>query len=117
MKRAGRVKIFSITRFLVSVVLGFLLPLSYALLRIKLFGSELHTWLDMPLRWPFHLWTAILGLPNDDLAVTVVILCIVSNVLLYGAISYFALLAFAIARRKPEELPAPPQPELNHSSV
>jgi hypothetical protein len=111
MKR--RFRIFSIKRLLLSIVLGFLIPASYAFALFKLghFRRSIFEVVITPIRWPLSLVMFLLGREpsNEELPAAFVFL-IVCNIALYGSLIYLILLAVAAVRRKRESLPLPPLP-------
>jgi|ERR1051326_4774254 hypothetical protein len=107
-------RLFSIKRAGVSLILGFLLPLSYALLLSFVFDfvkrptPQVLVW---PFGWPRPLWILLLGRQplQADLIFGIVFLA-VCNVLLYGSIVYAVLSVLSLLRRKPVDSELPPLP-------
>lgn len=109
-------RVFSIKRLGMSLVLGFLLPLGYAI-----FLSELYDFLKKPtpqfLAWPFGwprpLWIFLMGRqPTEDDLVFGIAFMAACNVLLYGLLVYVSLSVLSRIRRRPvhDELPPLPTP-------
>src|SRR5689334_23133257 len=106
-------RIFSIKRLALALILGFLFPLTYALLLSALFDwvkRPTPQFLVWPFGWPRPLWIVFMRRqPSEsDLAfgIAFIALC---NVLLYGSICYFAFSIWAL-RRKPAGGDPPPMP-------
>lgn len=115
MKRGARLRIFSLKRLVLSIVLGFLLPLSYAVilsLASDLTGRVAPEFLVTPFGWPRRLWIFLLGRhPSDYDVVGGLVFMALSNIALYGAAAYAVLLAVSVIRRKRVVLNPPPTPE------
>jgi len=110
------VRIFSIKRLLLSVILGFLFPLGYAFLLSEASDYTAKTAPDfmvMPFGWPRPLWIYIMGRqPSESDLVGGIIFMAVCDTVLYGLIVYASLLLISISTRKPvvsESMPPPPQ--------
>lgn len=111
-------RFFSIKRLLLSVVLGFLLPLAYALTLSfvsDITGKAAPDFMVAPFGWPRPLWVLLLGRQPTEADVWGGILFLVAcNILLYGTIVYVALLMFSLFRRKRADYVTPPPPENLH---
>jgi hypothetical protein len=106
-------RIFSVGRMLISSVLGFLLPLSYAV-ALSLFadytGKPTPPSLVYPFGWPRPLWIFLLGRqPVEGDLIPGILFIALCNVVLYGTPSYIALTAFQALRHKPADPDLPPQ--------
>jgi hypothetical protein len=114
-----KVRIFSVRRLALSVVLGFLLPLGYSFLLSEAsdyIGKAAPEFLVMPFGWPRPLWIFLMGRqPTENDIIGGIIFLAVCNTLLYGVIVYVALLMFSVARRKRVGYESPPPPEHFHS--
>jgi|ERR1043166_4027360 hypothetical protein len=109
----GRFRVFSLKRLLLSIVLGFLIPFSYALILFKLgrLRRSIFEIVIAPIRWPFSLVMFFLGRqPTNAELPAALIFLIVCNVALYGSLIYLVLLAVAAVRRKRAVVPPPPLP-------
>ena len=101
---------------MISLVLGFLLPLSYAFLLSQVFdhlGKITPQFLVMPFGWPRPLWIFLMGRQprEDDLAVGLLFMA-VCNIALYGILVYISLFSLSLLRRKQtEDEPVPPPPK------
>jgi hypothetical protein len=111
--KEARVRVFSVRRLLLSLVLGFVIPVSYLLMlarlgpgRVKRSQFEI---LIIPIRWPFSLWLFLTQRPpvGRELIVAFIFLA-VCNTALYGTIIYAVLFAVSLVRRKPAALEPPP---------
>lgn len=115
MKKGTRVRIFSLKRLLLSVVLGFLLPLSYAIILSEASdrtGKTAPEFMRAPFGWPRPLWIFLMGRqPSEGDLITGVIFLALCNIALYGAITYAVLLALSMVRRKRAVNDPPPPPE------
>jgi hypothetical protein len=109
------VRIFSFKRIVLSIILGFLLPLSYAFLL-----SETYDFLQIPtpqfLVWPFGwprpLWILLMGRqPLESDLIGGIIFISICNIVLYGSIVYVALLILWLLKRKPRDGGLPPSPK------
>lgn len=116
------VRIFSIKRLLLSVILGFLLPLGYAFLLSEASDytrKAVPDFMVMPFGWPRTLWIYIMGRqPSESDLVGGIIFIAVCDTLLYGLIVYVSLLLISISTRKPiasESMPPPPHDFLSGS--
>lgn len=116
------VRIFSIKRLLLSVILGFLLPLGYAFLLSEASDytrKEVPGFMVTPFGWPRTLWIHITGRqPSESDLVGGIIFIAVCDTLLYGLIVYVSLMLISISTRKPiasESMPPPPHDFLSGS--
>ena len=114
-KTEMKMRIFSWKRLVFSLVLGFLLPLSYAILLSQVFdytGTLTPQFLVMPFGWPRPLWIFLMGRqPREDDLLGGLLFVAGCNVALYGILVYFSLFALSLLRRKqPEDSPVPPPP-------
>jgi hypothetical protein len=103
-------------RLLLSVAGGFVIPFLYSIitgpLSLYIESERIKHLLWIPIGWPkliyFRLITSATGrLPDID-DNTYLIIAIVCNVALYGALTYLYLLARSL--RKPKTYPEPPPP-------
>ncbi|MEP6568848.1 MAG: hypothetical protein ABJC10_03665 [Acidobacteriota bacterium] len=119
MKKNARVRFFSIKRLALSIVLGFLLPLGYAVMlsvTADVTGRIPMDFTVMPIGWPRPLWILLIGRqPSDRDLVAGIAFMTVANIALYGTMVYSALLALALVRRQSLVLEPPPAPERFHS--
>jgi len=113
----SRVQIFSIRRILISCVLGFLIPFSYALglsLVSDYTGRSVPDSMVYPFGWPGSLWVFLLKrqpMESDfNLEIALLAIC---NIALYGTLSYLALFALQVLRHKPASPELPPAPHLS----
>jgi hypothetical protein len=109
------VQIFSLKRAVVSLILGFLLPLSYAFLLSETFdylrrpAPEFLAW---PFAWPRPLWIFLMGRqPSESDLIGGIVFIASCNILLYGSMTYVALLILSRLRGKPMEIGEPPPPK------
>lgn len=112
MKR--RFKIFSIKRLLLSIVIGFLIPISYGFMLFNLgrFRRSVFEVVITPIRWPLSLLMFVLGRqPSNQELPAAFAFAILCNTALYGTITYLVLLAVAAVRRERAALPLPPLPD------
>jgi len=109
-------RIFSITRILLSCVLGFLVPLSYAFtlsLVSDYTGKSAPDSMVYPFGWPRPLWIFLMGRqPLEGDVITGIVFLTLCNIALYGALSYMALSALQLLRHKPADPGLPPPPHL-----
>jgi hypothetical protein len=109
------VRIFSIKRMVLSLVLGFLLPLGYAFtlsVASDYTGKTVPDFMTMPFGWPRPLWVLLMGRqPAEADLLTGLIFLAICNIMLYGFVIYAALLMLSIVRRKREDIEPPPPPE------
>ncbi len=119
MKKGARVGIFSVKRILLSIVLGFLLPLSYAIMLSEasdLTGKTAPEFLVTPFGWPRPLWIFLMGRqPSESDLTGGIIFLALCNIALYGAMTYLVLLAISMVRLKRAGVEPPPTPEPLHS--
>jgi hypothetical protein len=111
-----KMRIFTWKRLVFSLVLGFLIPLSYAILLSQVFdyiGKSTPEFLVMPFGWPRPLWIVLMGRqPREGDLVIGLLFIAFCNIALYGILVYFSLFALSMLRRKqPEDGPVPPPPE------
>ena len=108
------VRVFSIWRSLLSVVLGFLIPLGYAY-TLHL-AQEATGWTPtdpflMPFGWPRPLWIFLTGRqPTQDDVVSILLFAVLGNVVLYGTLVYAGLTFVSLFRRGRTTFGAPPPP-------
>jgi hypothetical protein len=108
-----RVRIFSVKRLLLSIVLGVLFLCSYVfgLFLIDSAGQTPPNLMLVVIGWPRWLWIFVGGQFSEEnmVVLTFVAIC---DAVLYAVIIYAILLALAIVRRKRTvgDLPLPPQP-------
>jgi hypothetical protein len=109
------VRLFSLKRIILSVVLGFLLPLVYALtlsLLSDMTGKTTPAFMVVPFGWPRPLWVFLMGRQPTEADVLSGLLFIAAcNILLYGTIVYVALLMLALFSSKRVDYQSPPPPE------
>lgn len=109
--------IFSWKRLVISLVLGFLLPLSYAVLLSQVFdytGTSTPQFLVMPFGWPRPLWIFLMGRqPTEDDLLMGVLFVAVCNIALYGTVVYVSLFTLSLLRRK-QTVDEPPPPPPDH---
>src|SRR5688500_9426093 len=108
-------RVFSLKRLAVSLTLGFLLPLSYALslhFVDELLKRETPQFLVWPFGWPRPLWILLMGRqPSEaDLPFGIAFLA-ACNVLLYGSVVYVSLSVLSRIKRRPDHGEPPPLPE------
>jgi hypothetical protein len=119
MKRDGRVRIFSVTRLFLSVLLGFLLLVSYVvmLFLIDLAGKTPPAVVLSVIGWPRWFWMRLGGSFSDDDMISGFTFFAICDTALYAAITYPLLLALSFVRRKRAvpDPPPPPKPEQFHS--
>jgi len=110
-----QVKLFSLKRLLLAIVLGLLIPLSYSFLLSEasdLAGKSIPQFLVAPFGWPRPLWIRLMGRhPSEGDLIGGIIFIAGCNIALYGTIAYVGLLALSWARRKPTSDDRPPVPE------
>lgn len=109
------VRIFSLKRLLLSSLLGLLVPLAYAFALSELIdytGRQAPEFMVLPFGWPRPLWVFLMGRqPSEDDIVGGLVFMAISNILLWGLISYIALLSFSLLRKKRVVYESPPQPD------
>lgn len=107
-------RVFSMKRVLVSLVLGFLLPLSYALLlsfAYDFLKKPTPQFLVWPFGWPRPLWILLMGRqPSEADLLSGIAFMAACNVLLYGSLVYVSLFVLSLIRRQPTEAEPPPLP-------
>ncbi|HEU5237018.1 MAG TPA: hypothetical protein VFU37_07740 [Pyrinomonadaceae bacterium] len=108
-------RIFSIKRLALSLILGFVLPLSYAFVLSEgfdLLQRPTPQFLVWPFGWPRPLWILLMGRqPSEGDLIAGILFMALGNILVYGFIVYCLLGVFALLRKKPIEIgPAPPPP-------
>ncbi len=113
------VRIFSVKRIALSVVLGFLMPLSYA---FGLSAMSDHTgkaapeFMVMPFGWAISLWFLLLGRqPEEGDLLPGILFLAFCNIALYGTLSYAVLTVLSLRRRKQVEYELPPSPEQKYT--
>lgn len=110
-------RIFTIGRLLISFVLGFLLPLSYAV-ALSLFsdytGKSAPEFMVFPFGWPRPLWIFLMGRqPLESDIILGIVFMALCNIALCGTLSYLALSALQVLRHKPPDPGLPPPPHLS----
>jgi hypothetical protein len=95
-----------------SVILGFLLPLSYAFALSEISdytGKTAPDFLVWPFGWPRPLWILLMGRQprESDLLIGILFMAL-CNIALYGAIVYVALSLIALLRKQVHYEPPPP---------
>ena len=97
-----RVRIFSLRRAALSVLLGFLIPLGYAFLLSEAFDyarrptPQFLVWM---FGWPRPLWIFLMGRqPTESDIVGGLIFVAACNIVLYGMMVYSVLTMLAVAR-------------------
>ena len=107
-------QILSIKRLALSLILGFLLPLSYAILLSETFDflqRPTPQFLVWPFGWPRPIWILLMGRqPLESDLVGGIVFMAVCNIILYGSMVYVALLIFSRLKRKPINGAPPPSP-------
>jgi hypothetical protein len=116
-RKRSRLRIFSIKRILLSIVLGFLVPFSYAL-GLSLFGDYTGTVVPQslvyPFGWPRPLWIFLMGRqPLESDIIGGIVFLTICNIALYGTLSYLALSGLQLLRHKPADPDLPPSPQLS----
>lgn len=116
-KLKSKVRIFSWKRLVLSLVLGFLLPLSYAVLLSQVFdytGKLTPEFLVTPFGWPRPLWIFLMGRqPTENDLLIGLLFIAVCNIALYGTIVYISLFGLSLLRRK-QTVDEPPPPPPDH---
>lgn len=111
-----KLRVFSWKRLVLSLVLGFLLPLSYAVLLSKVFdytGQSTPQFLAMPFGWPRPLWIFLMGRqPREEDLLPGLLFMAICNIALYGTLVYLTLFGLSLLRKnRTEHEPVPPPPE------
>ena len=114
---------FSIRRILFSVVVGFLVPLSYAV-ALSVFsdytGKSVPDFMVYPFGWPRPLWIFLIGRQplEGDIILGIVFLAL-CNVALYGTLIYIAMSGVQLLKLKPANptLPPPPPSPVERANV
>ena len=111
----SEMRVFRIKRLALAMVLGFLLPLSYAFIlsmTMDYLGiGAAPKFLVAPFGWPRPLWIWLMGrYPTDEDVLFGVLFMALSNTVVYGGIMYAVLSALALVRKKPEVHAPPPKP-------
>ena len=108
------VRIFSLKRVLLSALLGFLVPLSYAFVlseALDYTGKTAPDFLVMPFGWPRPLWILLIRRqPSDGDLIAGLIFVAICNIVLYGTLIYAALLIISASRSKRVDREPPPPP-------
>lgn len=95
MKKGARIRVFSVKRLILSIVLGFLLPLSYAIIlseAIDRTGRPAPEVMVTPFGWPRPLWIFLMGRqPSESDLIAGIVFLTVCNIALYGAITLRSL--------------------------
>jgi hypothetical protein len=107
-------RIISVKRMALSAALGFLLPLTYALLLSEVSdhtGKIPPDFMVMTFGWPRPLWVLLMGEPHSDSDVLGGIFFLaICNTIAYGAAVYVALSMFSLVRKtRASHQPPPPQ--------
>ena len=110
-----KIRVFSIGRAALSILLGLLIPLGYAFLLSEAFDyahEPTPQFLVIPFGWPRPLWIFMMGRqPTEADLVGGLIFVAVCNILLYGVVVYMILLMLAVMRRRRVGYESPPPPE------
>ncbi len=97
-----------------SAVLGFLLPLSYAFMLSELSdftGKMVPDFMVMPFGWPRPLWILLMGRQPEEADVLPGLLFMaLCNIALYGVIVYAVLSMLSMIRRRQVDYEPPPPP-------
>ncbi|HZH32356.1 MAG TPA: hypothetical protein VEY11_16445 [Pyrinomonadaceae bacterium] len=107
-------RLYSTKRLILSIILGFLLPLGYAFALSTvsdITGEVPPDFMVMPFGWPRPLWIFLAGRqPSEADVVHGLLFMAACNILLYGTAVYAASLLLELFRRKSDgdELPPPP---------
>jgi hypothetical protein len=113
-RKLNPMRVLSIKRMVLSIVLGFLLPLSYAfaLSEISDFtGKTPPDLMVMPFGWPRPLWVFLMGRqPREADLLGGLLFIALCNIAAYGAIVYAFLTMLSLLRRKQVEHQLPPPP-------
>jgi hypothetical protein len=116
-KKNARIRIFSIRRILIACVLGFLVPLSYAItlsLVSDYTGKPMGNFMVYPFGWPRPLWIFLIGhQPSDDDIILGIVFLAFCNIALYGTLIYVVLSALQFLKYKPAVLGLPPSPDID----
>lgn len=114
MSKSSRTRIFSVRRILLSFVLGFLVPLSYAFslsLVSDYTGKSVPDSMVHPFGWPRPLWIFLMGRQPTESDITHgIVFMALCNIALYGTLIYVVLFAFQLLRHKPVDAGLPPTP-------
>jgi hypothetical protein len=115
MRFKSAVRFFSIKRLLLSSVLGFLLPLSYAF-ALSIVSDYTRKpapdFMVLPFGWPRPIWIFFMGRqPAEADLATGLLFMAGCNIALYGFFIYAALLMISILRMKPVDNEPPPPPD------
>jgi hypothetical protein len=102
------------------LILGFIVPLSYAFILSEtsdLLGRATPDFLVWPFGWPRPIWILLMGRqPSENDLISGILFMAIGNILLYGMIIYLALLVLSLIRRKqPDIAPSPPPPPTKFS--
>jgi len=110
-------RIFSMRRILLSCVLGFLVPLSYAFalsLGSDYTGKSVPDFMVNPFGWPRPLWILLMGRqPLEDDIIPGIVFIAMCNIALYGGLVYLTLSALQLLKSKPADARLPPPPRLS----
>lgn len=105
-------RLFSFKRLCLALLLGFLLPFSYAFalsLLTHYTGPKMPGFLIIPVGWPLNIFVALIGQIDESNMVSWAIFFVLANITLYGTLSYAALSMLTLIRHKRNE-PLPPLP-------
>jgi hypothetical protein len=109
------VRLFSLKRIVLSIVLGFLLPLAYAFalsLLSDMTGKTAPAFMVVPFGWPRPLWVFLMGRqPTEADVLSGLLFLAACNIVLYGTIVYVTLLMFSLFSSKRVDYQSPPPPE------
>jgi len=115
MKKDGRVRVFSVKRLVLSIVVGFLFLVSYVagLFLIDQAGRNPPNVMLAVIGWPRWLWILLGGQFSEDSMLSGFTFFAICDTALYAAIIYSVLLALSIVTPKRVVLdpPPPPKPE------
>jgi len=113
-----RIRTLSLKRVILSIVVGFICPLSFLLTLFLIFyftGKDPSENLVMLVAWPRMLWDLLAGQPRSDANLATGLLFIaICDTVVYGAITYVILTAVSVVRPKTVALEPPPTPQEIH---
>ena len=115
-------KVWRFSRFIASIILGFILPLSYALLAAVFdiyFNHGRASKLGLPVTWPkLFLYLFINQVSSKNFEVIFWVLLLGGNILVYGLLVYFVLTVATLLRSSRNEVVLlPPAPNSNEESA
>jgi hypothetical protein len=115
MWRGKRIRIFSLKRVILSIVVGFMCPVTFLLTLFLIFyftGKDASENFVMLVAWPRVLWDLVADQPRSDANVATGLLFIaICDTVVYGAITYVILTAVSVVRPKTAALEPPPTPQ------